>query len=135
MERTPDTIPKTEPLQHIIQELHANDNVIALILFGSVARGQAHEYSDIDLSIIARTAIPVSEQMDLLSYGCRKIDLSLFHLLPVTIRFRVIREGKVLFCKDPLQLHRIKIKTVREYLDIAPFIRRHCRHAMVFSLI
>lgn len=32
--------------------------------------------------------------MDILWYGSRKIDVSLFHDLPLTIRFRVLKEGK-----------------------------------------
>ena len=116
-----------------MEELRTNDNVIALILFRSVARGEAREYSDIDLTIITRTGIFKPEEHYLLIYGSRKVDVSLFFALPITIRFRVIREGKVLFCKDPLQLHRTKVKTVQEYLDIAPLIRRHCRHAMGIS--
>ena len=133
MELPPKTIPQDAPVKQIVEELRTNDNVIALILFGSVARGEAREYSDIDLTIITRTGISEPEEHYLLSYGSQKVDVSLFFALPITIRFRVIREGKVLFCKDPLQLHRIKVKTVQEYLDIAPLIRRHCRHAMRIS--
>lgn len=68
--------------------------------------------------------------MDLLSYGSGKIDVSLFWDLPITIRFRVIREGKVLFCRDTPAINGIKADTVREYIDVAPLIRRHSLHAI-----
>jgi hypothetical protein len=68
--------------------------------------------------------------MDLLSYGSRTIDVSIFSDLPVQIRFRVLREGRILFCTDPLALHRLTAATVREYLDFEPFLRRHCLHAI-----
>jgi uncharacterized protein len=117
-------------IQPIIDELQANDHVLAFLLFGSVARGQARKDSDIDLCIITARNIPEAEKMNLLSYGSGKIDVSFFWDLPITIRFRVLREGKVLFSKDTLAFNAIKADTVREYLDIAPLIRRHSLHAM-----
>jgi len=117
-------------IKPVIDELFEKKNVIALILFGSVARDQSRQFSDIDLCIVTRTEIAESDRVDILSYGSGKIEVSLFHDLPLTIRFRVLKEGKILFCKDDLYLHRITITTVREYLDCAPLIMRHCRHAI-----
>jgi predicted nucleotidyltransferase len=117
-------------IKPVIDELHTKKNVLALILFGSVARDQSRQFSDIDLCVVTRTDIAESDRVDILSYGSGKIDVSLFHDLPLIIRFRVLKEGKILFCKDDLYLHRITVTTVREYLDCAPLIRRHCLHAI-----
>jgi predicted nucleotidyltransferase len=114
----------------VINELQAHDAVLALILFGSVARGCARPFSDVDLCIVTKKNTTDTVRMELLSYGSKKIDVSIFSDLPVQIRFRVIKEGKILFCKDSLALHRLQVATVREYLDFEPFIKRHCRHAM-----
>ncbi|MFZ1127583.1 type VII toxin-antitoxin system MntA family adenylyltransferase antitoxin [Methanoregula sp.] len=122
--------PDKEALGSVLEELRTKDSILAIILFGSVARGQARPISDIDLSIITGGDVPASEQIDLLSYGSDQIDVSLFRDLPLTIRFRVIKEGVTLFCRDPLALHRIKVATVREYLDTAPLIRKYCLHAL-----
>jgi predicted nucleotidyltransferase len=127
---TRDTIVNSLNINPVIDELCTKKNIIALILFGSVARGQSRQFSDIDLCIITRTDIAESERVDILSYGSGKIDVSLFHDLPLTIRFRILKEGKILFCNDYLYLHRITAATVREYLDCAPLIRRHCLHAI-----
>ena len=125
-----DTVPDLQQIAPLIQELSGKEEVIALILFGSVARGQARSISDIDLCIVTPRDLPQSGRWDLLSYGSQMIDLNLFWDLPVTIRFRAIREGRVLFCKDTLRFHRIKVDTVREYFDVAPLVRRHCLHAI-----
>ncbi len=114
----------------IVEELQAHDAVLGLILFGSVARGCARPFSDVDLAIVTEKTIPDAVRMDLLSYGSETIDVSIFADLPLPIRFRVIRDGKILFVKDPLTLHRMKTATVREYLDYEPFLRRHCIHAI-----
>jgi hypothetical protein len=123
-------VPDDVALGAVLEEIRSKDSVIAIILFGSVARGQARPISDIDLCIITKKEITEPEQIDLLSYGSEKIDVSLFRDLPPTIRFRVIKEGKTLFCRDPLAHHRIKVDTVREYLDTAPLIRKYCLHAL-----
>ena len=123
-------VPDDAAIGAVLEELRTKDSIIAIILFGSVARGQARPISDIDLCIITKRDIPETEESDLLSYGSEKIDVSLFRDLPPTIRFRVIKEGKTLFCRDPLALHRIKVDTVREYLDTAPLIRKYCLHAL-----
>jgi hypothetical protein len=68
-------------------------------------------------------------RMELLSHGSKKIDFSIFSDLPVQIRFRTMKEGKILFFKDPLALNRLQAATVREYPDFEPFIRRQCFHA------
>jgi predicted nucleotidyltransferase len=125
-----DTIPDIQQITPIISELFLKEEVIAVVLFGSVARGQARSISDIDLCIITTRNLPQSSRWDLLSYGSQWIDVNLFWDLPITIRFRIIREGHVMFCKDALLFHRIKTGTVREYIDIAPLIRKHCLHAM-----
>jgi hypothetical protein len=126
----PATIPGIDDARSVIDELASHDNVIAIILFGSVARGQARKISDIDLCVITGKNVPEYSEMDLLSYGSERIDVSLFHRLPITIKFRVIREGKVLACRDILALHAIMADTTREYLDIAPFIRRNCNRIL-----
>jgi len=109
----------------LLNELASRDEVIAIILFGSVARGHAREISDIDICIITRQ-VPEPVKMDLLSYGSEEIDVSLFYDLPITIRFQILREGKILSCRETLALHAIMADTVREYPDIAPCIRRNC---------
>lgn len=114
----------------LVKELQAHDAVLGLILFGSVARGCARPFSDVDLCIVTKKNTPDAVRMDLLSYGSEKIDVSIFSDLPVQIRFRVIKEGRILFVKDFLTLHRIRVATVREYLDLEPFIKRHCLHAV-----
>ena len=129
-----DSIPDMQQVTPIIKELSLKDDVIALVIFGSVARGQARSISDIDLCIVTPKDLPQSSRWDLISYGSEKIEVNLFCDLPITIRFRVIREGRVMCLKRPLLFHRIKAETVREYLDIAPLIRRHCLHAMGIRL-
>ena len=132
MQRLPshDAVPTVDDAKNIISELAARDEILAIILFGSVARNNARQISDIDICVVTDKKIPDAESMDILSYGTEKIDVSLFHALPITIRFRVLHEGKILFVRDRLALNAIMADTVREYLDIEPFIRRNCNRVL-----
>jgi uncharacterized protein len=114
----------------LISDISRQSDVIAIIIFGSVVNGKAREDSDIDLCIVTRPDISDSARLELLSYGWDRIDIHLFRDLPLTIRMRVIREGELLFCADTLLFHRIKIDTIREYLDFSHIVRRHCLHAL-----
>ncbi|HOT03572.1 MAG TPA: nucleotidyltransferase domain-containing protein [Methanolinea sp.] len=101
------------------------EGVIAIILFGSHATGNAGPLSDIDLCIVTDRTISEPQKNELLSFGSRIIDIRLFWDLPLPIQFRVIRDGKILYCKSQELLHRITADTVRKYLDVEPLIRKH----------
>jgi len=101
------------------------EGVIAIVLFGSHVTGRAGPLSDIDLCIVADRAMTEPQKNEMLSFGSRIIELSLFWDLPLTIRFRVMRDGIILYCRKPELLHRITVDTVREYLDVEPLIRKH----------
>ena len=120
-------------IEGIAGELHDKKSVIALILFGSAARGEGRPFSDIDLCIVTAGDIPEEERLDLKSYGSQKIEIHILDELPLAIRFRVIREGKLIFCKDGRAFHRIVADIIREYLDSAPLIDMHSRRAIGIS--
>lgn len=116
--------PSLDDALPVIHELSAYEEVIAIVLFGSLARRKAREISDIDLCLITKP-LPGPVRMDLLSYGSDTIDISLFSDLPITIRFQVFKEGRVLFCRDRETYGALRAATIREYQDIVPFIRRN----------
>lgn len=120
-------------IEGIAGQLHDRRTVIALILFGSAAQGQQRPFSDIDLCIVTSGMVPEEERLDLKSYGSHTIEIHLLDELPLAIRFRVVSEGKLVFCKDALALHRVIADTVRQYLDGAWLIDMHSRHAIGIS--
>jgi predicted nucleotidyltransferase len=80
-------------------ELRAHDAVLGLILSGSVAPGCARQFSYVDLCIVTKKNTMDAVRMELLSHGSKKIDVSIFSDLLVQIRFRTMKEGKILFFK------------------------------------
>jgi hypothetical protein len=114
-----------EQLKPILGEL-MRDEVEAIYLFGSHARGNAKPTSDIDICVLTGRNIPKCLKEEILSNSSRRMDISIFWDLPPAIRFRVLKEGKLLYKKDEIRLQRIKVDTLRSYLDIQPMIKKHC---------
>ncbi|KAF5427637.1 hypothetical protein C5S39_13115 [Candidatus Methanophagaceae archaeon] len=110
----------------IIDELKNNKKVEAIYLFGSYARGSIKPFSDIDLCVVTERNISKGVKEEILSNSSKKIDLALFWDLPLSIRFRVINEGKLLYKKDALKLQRVKANTLKAYLDFQPIIYAYC---------
>lgn len=110
--------------EKIVNELRKIDEVKAIYLFGSHATGKATPISDIDICAITDKNISRGKKADITSYSSNKIDVSVFWDLPIMIRHKVLKEGKLLFEKDKEFLHNITIATLREYLDFKPVIER-----------
>jgi hypothetical protein len=119
-------------IEPIVEELK-REEVQAIYLFGSHAKGSAGPTSDIDICVITNKDILKSVKEEIMSNSSKNIDVSLFWDLPPIIRFRVFQEGKPLYTKDELSLQRLKVDTLKSYLDIHPMIKRHCAHVFKVS--
>lgn len=100
----------------LITRLQKYPKVQAIYLFGSHARKDAGPLSDIDICVIA---FGVSEKMkyDILGHASDKVDLVLFEDLPLTIRVRVFKEGRVLFVRNKRLLDDLMWRTMKEFFD------------------
>jgi len=114
-------------IDKIIEPFKKNRDVISIYLFGSYARGREKPFSDIDICVIADKH---ANRDEILSHSSKKIDISIFHELPLGMRFRVLKEGQLLFLRDELKLHRIIVATIRSYLDFKPHILRRTERVL-----
>jgi predicted nucleotidyltransferase len=114
-------------IANTVEELRQYPYVNAVILFGSYAKGRIKPLSDIDICVIAEKNMSFEQRVDIIGLSSDKLDISIFWNLPLTIQYRVFEEGKVLFNRDWLTLHRVRIKTVKEYLDFLPIIERNIK--------
>ncbi|MFH1520171.1 MAG: nucleotidyltransferase domain-containing protein [Candidatus Micrarchaeota archaeon] len=99
-------------IHKISKALFKMPNVKAAILFGSQAKGRARKDSDMDICVITK-----NEDDSPLLLSSEKTDISLFHRLPNHIRYRIFKDGKLLFCKDDQLLTNLKFWTIKIYLD------------------
>ena len=112
-----------EDLEKILAELKSHPKVVAIYLFGSYARGEATLLSDIDIAVILKDIDPKTEG-EIGSLYSDKIDLALFHRLPIYIQFEVLKEGKELFLADEEYLKEVRFQVIRDYLEHEWLYRR-----------
>ena len=124
------TGPDISIIPSLAETLGQQRSVIAVILFGSVARNEQKPFSDIDICIVTDRTITDEEKAELAGYSSPSVEISFFHDLPVAIRYRAIKEGKILYCRDSLALRRVMKDTIRIYLDFQPVLRRYALHAL-----
>jgi uncharacterized protein len=104
-------------LDRLLQQVMVDMNVCAVFLFGSVAKGISNSLSDVDVCIV------LHDKLDDLTMSHKKLeylslldyDISIFQQLPLYIRQRVIREVRVLFCRNEDRLYELVFKTIKEF--------------------
>ncbi len=109
-------------IRRIIQQAKRDAKVLAVALFGSYARGEA--YRDIDICIFLRPEEYSAEELsrkrfDYTQEG-EQYDVQVFQQLPLYIRARLLKEAKILFCKNEDLLYDIYFRTAREFTHFRP---------------
>src|SRR2546426_109513 len=96
----------------------SDTDILAVVLFGSRARGEGSPGSDPDVCLVLTSAVPPglpSARKRLQFSGDAGIDLVVFQELPLPVRSRVLREGQVLFARDEEALYAVALTTVRDF--------------------
>lgn len=90
-------------------------------LFGSYATGEVRKTSDIDIAICA-PELALDAYMKLWAkvtraLGTEKVDLVTLSDKPATFRYQVIKEGRVIYCRDEGLLNDFEMKAWQAYMD------------------
>ncbi len=104
-------------IKNIIEKAKKTKRIVAVAVFGSSAKGKNHrdvdicifldkEYSNLQMSKI---------RLDFLKNLKEEFDIQIFQQLPVYIRIRILKEGKVLLCKDSDLLYEIAFTAIKEF--------------------
>jgi predicted nucleotidyltransferase len=108
--------------------------VVAAYVFGSVARGEADEASDVDLAVLLEDGSePTLDGLGLGLAGeleqCLGVvfDVVVLDRAPVDLVHRVLRDGLLVLDRDPPRRIRFEMRARREYLDLLPVLRRYRR--------
>ena len=100
-----------QEIKQVAISLGTATNALSVILFGSYARGEANQNSDVDLMIIAESNLPRFKRsrelhklfrpypfgMDLIVYTPKEVERG--KRSPVSFVSSVLREGKTLYLK------------------------------------
>lgn len=100
-------------------------------LFGSHARQQASALSDVDIAVLL-----ANQPDDEACFACRMeitgqvmdilrvndVDVAVLNRAPLALRYRVVRDGRLLFCRDDDVRIEFVVRTVMAYLDFKPVV-------------
>lgn len=101
-------------------------------LFGSHARGDAGRLSDVDIAVYFHQKDPVKRHDQLFqiagdlsqSLKTDNVDIvSLNDLESPLLKFRIIKEGKILFEREPFRIL-VEPKIMNDYFDFSAGLRR-----------
>jgi hypothetical protein len=109
-------------LNRLLDIAKQDKDVIAVLLFGSTAREEQHPESDIDICLML---IPQKKPYDNLYMSHKRLkylsqsdmDIQIYQQMPLYIKTRILKEGKILFVRNENLLYDIAIKTVKEFED------------------
>ncbi|MEK6950226.1 MAG: nucleotidyltransferase domain-containing protein [Nanoarchaeota archaeon] len=88
--------------------LSRNKNIVAILLYGSWACGEATPRSDIDLCIVAPKTEPqavLSTVWRTVNVTARKYEVYVFEEMPLYLKMEVIDSHKVIYARDQGELY------------------------------
>ena len=114
----------------------AQEDVELAYLHGSQARQQANSFSDVDIAVLLRGEPDggrsfdarmrlIGDLVELLKLT--DVDVAVLNHAPASLRYRVLKDGLLLYCRDHDRWIAFRLRTVNEYLDFKPFLERHTR--------
>ncbi|HIH17545.1 MAG TPA: nucleotidyltransferase domain-containing protein [Nanoarchaeota archaeon] len=104
-------------LNELIVTAKDDEDVLAVALFGSYARGE-RQARDVDVCLIMKSKS--YSNLELSRKGHQYLskfnfDIHIFQQLPLYIRIRIVKEGKVLFNKSYTELFEIYLRAIKEF--------------------
>jgi predicted nucleotidyltransferase len=113
-------------LQGVLEAARRATGLDLLILFGSRARGTAHQHSDWDVGYLASPAADIPGLLAILveQTGSDRIDLVDLRRASGVLRFQAARDGQVLYERTPGLGDRFRLEAAHFWCDMAPILQR-----------
>lgn len=106
----------------IVEQAKKDQFVIAIAFFGSYARGEPHR--DIDICIFLKPEEYSPEFLSRKRFEYiqeeEKYDVHVFQQLPLYIQKRILKEAKMVLCKNEDLLYDLYFLTIRNYEHYEP---------------
>lgn len=120
-----------EAIKEIGKLFENEENVLAAYLFGSYLRGDQNSKSDIDIAILLYEVPkkPLECYLHLVNMLTEvlgdDVDLTILNLAPPLLKFQIIKNGKVIYCRSDRSRISFEAKSICEYLDFRRAMERY----------
>jgi len=118
--------------------LKKEDYVVFAYLYGSIARGESHKYSDVDLAVFLKEPLKNYRKLlyliTLIKLRGVEIDVRVLNNAPPLFRYNVIKEGIILVDKDTKLREEFVYRTLVEALDIKESIEYYRKRRLEASI-
>jgi len=103
-------------------------------LFGSQASGNVTPISDVDVAVYLDDHLASTEQfklqLHLVGVLCQAlqrndVELAILNGADIVLRYQVLKNGKLIFCRDQTAKNEFFVRTMSEYLDAEPLRAFH----------
>lgn len=109
-------------VEKLLAKVQEDKDVIAVFLFGSIARQEQTYLSDIDICLVLdpkprpfESTMLFRKRLDYLNDI--PLDIQIFQQLPLYVRKRVLKEGQILFVRDETLLYELAFRTAQAFED------------------
>lgn len=109
-------------IENLLAKAKSDNDVLAVMLYGSEARQKQISTSDIDICLVLN---PQAQHTKRDIYSRKRLeylkdfafDIQVFQQLPLYIRRRILKEGRVLFVRDERILYELAWRTAQAFDD------------------
>jgi len=115
-------------LEGLLAKAREDPDVLAVFLFGSAARGEEGPRSDVDVCLVLTDAAAdnLAASRKRLDYmAASDLDVRVFQRVPLYIRHRILKEGRLLFSRDEDLVYELAVRTAREFERFKPIYREY----------
>jgi hypothetical protein len=109
-------------LKKISEKAKKDEDILAVMLFGSYARKE--KFSDIDVCIVLKprkfdSLFLSKKRLEYLAIF-PNLDIQIFQQLPLYVKVRILKDGKIIFCRNEDLLYDLSFSTVRQFEYFKP---------------
>ena len=127
--------PQLEIPASFLAYLQARPEMVAAYLFGSVAAGKAHKFSDVDVALLLAEGVDSKHAWDIMleamdkaeaAFG-RRADVAILNQAGSVVKFQVIHHGRLIFERDRKARIGFEVHARNEYFDYKPYLDEQYR--------
>lgn len=119
--------------QSFIEYLQSRPEIVAAYLFGSVAAGKAHKFSDVDVALLLVEPVDRARAWEIrleamgeaeTAFG-RRADVGILNTSPVVYCYLALKHGRLIFDRGLSQRPEFEARTYLRYFDLKPYLREY----------